>query len=288
MYKKGSGDDGGLAWRGGQRYVFYDGDSGSVRYTYSKSEGLTFSKVFTSVHFDSVFSDLKGDMYRLTTRAGASRSSSSVSRSSAFSYLQCLYPDGRVKGHARLSSSQRMGSAYLVYAGYGFVAFLDRSNRWKLLKLNRCGGTVSVMNLGRNSGSMQRHYPCERGRQNGVLEKSGKRFSIVYPGGSGRFYRKSIPSGSSSVAFSLGTTYHRDTCSLTLDVRRRQFYFHTESAGGVHEPRSVCVPDGGIAHKEIVLVYIRSVKPRLPIANRLARHVYRHVYRHAHVLLRRF
>ena len=238
MYKH-MGDDGGVVWRGGSKYVFYDGDGATVRYTNTDS-CLQFSKKFKGVHFNSVFSDLKGDMYRLTTRAGASRSSSSVSRSSAFSYLQCLCPDGRVKGHARLPSSQRMGSAYLVYAGYGFVAFLDRSGTWQVLELNRCGGTVRVVPLGRNSGSMQRHYPCERGRQNGVLEKSGDRFSIVYPGGSGRFYRMRIPSGSSSVAFSLGTTYHRDTCSLTLDVRRRQFYWHTESAGGMHKPLFAC------------------------------------------------
>lgn len=240
MYKKGSGDDGGLAWRGGQRYVFYDGDSATVRFTYTTSRKLKFSRKFKGVHFDSVFSDLSGDMYRLTTGAGASHSSRSVSKNSRFTYLQCLYPDGRVKGHARLSSSQTMGSRYNVYAGYGYAAFLDKSKKWKLIKLNRCRGTVSVRNLGSNSGSMKTPQGCERGRQNGVLEKSGTRFSIVYPGGAGRFYRKRIPSGSSSVAFSLGSKYHRDTCSFTLDLKRKQFFWHTESANGMHEPLFAC------------------------------------------------
>ena len=234
------GDDGGLVWMGGSKYVYYDGDRGTGQYTYAKARNFTYVKKISG-HFDSVFSDMNGGhMYRLTTAASATYSSRSVSDRSTFSHLQCLHANGTVAGDVRLSSSQRMNRNYRVYAGYGYAAFLDYTNNWKVLELNKCARASTVVSLGKNSGTHHSHQSCERGRENGVLENTGGRYSIVYPYSSGRFYRKPIPSGNSVQAFTLGSSFHGDTCSFTLDLHQRRFFWHSEGANSMSEPLFSC------------------------------------------------
>ena len=208
----------------GSSYVYYDGDSGVVRYAISGASSIAYSKSYQGAHWDSVFSDVKtGQMYRL-----AGSNSASVGASGTFSTLQCLDADGSTTASVSLSASQTMGSQYVLYAGYGYAAFKDSSNDWKLLTLNGCAGAVSVSSLGTDVSS-HTVAGCERTRQNGVLESSNGAtvWSIIYACGGGNFCRKSIPSGTGSVAYALGSTYHSDTCSLVLDIVHNQWLWQS-------------------------------------------------------------
>lgn len=130
---------------------------------------------------------------------------------------------------------------YNIFAGYGTAAFKDTNNHWQLIELNDCESTPTVTDLGIDTGSnLGNMIGCERSRQNGILERDGEGYSVLYSCGGGNFCRKSLPSGNSATAFSFGTTYHSDTCSITLDLSASRYFWHSEGTNGMTEPIYEC------------------------------------------------
>ena len=168
MDKNGDVNNGGMLWLGsanpnssdtshaGSTYVYYDSRQGAIQYSYSPQKGferLQFSK--SSKKFGSVFSDMRGRMYRLIKKEGSEVPRGSVKAKKAFGFLQCLFSNGTLAGEAPLTNpfSHTMGDPYGVYAGYGYAAFRDLSDMWQVIQLNDCQDWVTVASLGKNEGS---------------------------------------------------------------------------------------------------------------------------------------
>jgi hypothetical protein len=249
-----SGDDGGVVFMGGPAgspdagHVMYQGDSHLV------GTGVNTGVVRQgpSTGFDqasgtgSIFSELKANkVYRITTSSTGSNTGAAVGVGSAVTHLQCLANGASTTSgltDVALPAGLQMSSEkYNIFAGYGTAAFKDTNNHWQLIELNDCESTPTVTDLGIDSGSnLGNMYPCERGRQNGILERDGEGYSVLYACDHGNFCRKSLPSGNSATAFSFGATYHSDTCSITLDLSASRYFWHSENTNGMDEPIYEC------------------------------------------------
>ena len=139
-----AGGDGGMLWIGsanpslssdatypGPTYVYYDSKGGPIRYRYTLKDGFQLQNTSFSESFGSVFSDMRGKIYRLSPSRNGEEYAS-VEAKGVFNYLQCLLPNGTVAHEAPLSKPTTMGDPYGVYAGYGYVAFRDLSDVWQV------------------------------------------------------------------------------------------------------------------------------------------------------------
>ena len=241
-----SGDDGGVVYMGGST-VYYEGDTNTVGMPVDLST-IHFSE---SDKLGSVFSELKANkVYRIKNgnQEWDTLTGNSATAGSAVAYLQCLpnlWSQGAPAEVALPGGLRMANEKYNIFAGYGTAAFKDVNNHWQLIELNDCGSTPTVTDLGLDTGStLSNMQGCERGRQNGVLEQGaagiGAQYSVLYACGGGNFCRKSLPSGNSATAFAFGSTYHSDTCSITIDLSTQRYFWHSEGTNGMTEPMYQC------------------------------------------------
>ncbi|KAK3289502.1 hypothetical protein CYMTET_3075 [Cymbomonas tetramitiformis] len=245
-----SGDDGGVVWTGGSEYVFYSGDSSTVRLTVSTG-GFTYSthmQYWNRPRY-AMFSDaVTGQMYELLRE----NSQSMAYGGYTIDALRCWDARGeKAITVAQLSIAKTMYHSYRLYAGYGKAAFMDSDATWQIIDLTDldCSENardehtpkyVQVTKLGDNIGSGPNQQNCENSIQGGVLEEGAfGEYTIVYPCGSNRLCRKAIPHGAEEIWINGGDAFG-DMCNFAVNQAHSTWIWHSEGTNGMNEPIYMC------------------------------------------------
>lgn len=214
-----TGDDrGGIAIT--PSYVYYSGDSYTVRYDMS-----TLANPLKCTRRDGLFSDLStGTVYTLWN--GSSDPVYSTNTSSyTVTHLRSLTTDLSFGDtYVALSSPVTMTqSNSAIYAGYGFVVLQNGTNFYRI---DIPSGSVTSY----SPGTSISRYPTENWATWGVAEKNGSVYSVLYrESGTQNIQRLNLSTGSVATL----TTFSNlsDLSCFTYSPWNNRWYYHYEGSG---------------------------------------------------------
>eukprot|EP01048_Picozoa_sp_COSAG05_P006214 COSAG05_NODE_393_length_10383_cov_34.037923_4_plen_2027_part_00 len=248
--ENGGGDDGGQVFTNG-RYVYYIGDSGVART--SSTSFTSLDHIRGDVPSDwgkALFADASvGQIYRLCHDCGSAVTGSQVNEGGTATQLQCLDDDLNFQSVVDLSISYTMQNPMVLAVGEGNVAFLDSANHWQLMTLPPgCSAAPEVMDLGVGSGPSEPGSWCESldrvqvGYLESAIGDNGITFSVLLVGSNdnNKLRRFTLPDGGEEILSFPFCYWSGNTCSLAMDIEKRQFYAHGESQCGLAETVFSC------------------------------------------------